>query len=50
MELNLIFSFVQPAVLNGEEPGNLQPLAEAFQSEAYMKVEIHSFKHFVGVT
>lgn len=50
MELNRIFSFIQPAVLNGEEPQTLQPLTEGLQSEAYVEVEIRSFKQFVGVT
>jgi hypothetical protein len=50
MEVNLIFSFVQPAVLNGEELQNLQPLAKAFQSVAYLKGGIHSFRHFVCVS
>lgn len=45
MELNLIFSFVQAAVLNWEEP-----VADAFQSEAYLTAEIRAFKHFGGVT
>lgn len=44
MELNRIFSFIQPAVLN-EEPQTLQPL-----TEAYVEVAIRSFKRFVGFT
>lgn len=48
MELNRIFSFIQPAVLNGEESQALQPLTEGLQSEAHVEVEIRSFKQFCG--
>lgn len=51
MELKLIFSFVQPAFLNGKEPQrNFQPLAEGFQNVAYSEVKVHAFKHFKTVS
>lgn len=43
-------SFVEQEFLNGGEPQrNLQPLAEGFQSEAYLEVEVHDFKHYKTV-
>lgn len=44
------FSVGEQEFLNGVEPQrNLQPLAEGFQSEAYLEVEVHDFKHFKTV-